>query len=187
VRLELDRAADRQEAFIRSREVLSRFEDSPERQDALRLIADRLELPRETLSGLAPVRGKARVGEPVSPRLLEAGALLELRVLAACAAHADLVSLLGELSPDHFDNELHRRMREHLVGERPTDDDLTALHGELDARVGAEALTLEAGKELLLRLRERHLQRALDQAEDERMSDLQHALARVRERIREFA
>src|SRR5439155_19827010 len=35
VRLELDRAPDRQEAFVRAREVLSRFEDSPERQQAL--------------------------------------------------------------------------------------------------------------------------------------------------------
>src|SRR5205085_8601891 len=33
VRLEIERAADRQEGFVRVREVLSRFEDSPERQD----------------------------------------------------------------------------------------------------------------------------------------------------------
>ena len=56
VRLELDRASDRQEAFVRAREVLARAEDSPERHDALRLVADRLELPRETLGGIAPVR-----------------------------------------------------------------------------------------------------------------------------------
>ena len=53
VRVELDRSPDRQEAFVRVREVLSRFEDSPERQDALRLAADRLDLPPETLSGFA--------------------------------------------------------------------------------------------------------------------------------------
>src|SRR5207253_6452486 len=46
VRLEIDRAPDRQEAFVRVREVLTRFEDSPERQDALRFAADRLDLPR---------------------------------------------------------------------------------------------------------------------------------------------
>lgn len=187
VRLELDRAADRQEAFVRAREVLGRFEDSPERQDALRLVADRLDLPRETLSGLAPIGGTSRGGESVSPRLLEAGPLLERRALGACAAHAELSKLLGELSAEHFDDELHRRMREHLIGERPADDELTALHAELDARVAVEDLTPEAGTELLLRLRERHLQRALDQAQDERMTDLQQALAKVRERIREFA
>lgn len=50
VRLELDRSADRQEGFVRAREVLTKAEDSPERQDALRLLADRLDLPRETLA-----------------------------------------------------------------------------------------------------------------------------------------
>ena len=49
VRLELDRSADRQEGFVRAREVLAKAEDSPERQEALRLVADRLDLPRETL------------------------------------------------------------------------------------------------------------------------------------------
>ena len=45
VRLELERAADRQEAFVRAREILAKAEDSPERQEALRLVADRLDLP----------------------------------------------------------------------------------------------------------------------------------------------
>ena len=52
VRLELERTPDRQEAFVRAREVLAKVEDSPERQDALRLLADTLDLPRETLAGL---------------------------------------------------------------------------------------------------------------------------------------
>ena len=40
---------------------------------------------------------------------------------------------------------------------------------------------------MLLRLRERKLQRELAEAEDERLPDLQQALAKVRDRIREFA
>ncbi|HET8969361.1 MAG TPA: DNA primase, partial [Gaiellaceae bacterium] len=44
VRIELERTDDRQEAFVRAREILARAEDSPERQDALRLLADRLDL-----------------------------------------------------------------------------------------------------------------------------------------------
>src|SRR5881394_1528309 len=68
VRLEIDRAADRQEGFVRVREVLSRFEDdSPERQDAVRLAADRLDLPKETQAGLAPGRRGSATGE-ISPR-----------------------------------------------------------------------------------------------------------------------
>ena len=72
VRLELERAADRQEAFVRAREILAKAEDSPERQEALRLVADRLDLPRETLSGIAPARGAtssgpaAGAGEPAA-------------------------------------------------------------------------------------------------------------------------
>src|SRR5919204_259778 len=53
VRLELERAPDRHEAFVRIRELLGRQEDSPEVQDALRYVADRLDLPKETLAGLA--------------------------------------------------------------------------------------------------------------------------------------
>ena len=53
VRIELDRAVDRNQAYLRARELLERCEDSPQRQDALRLVADRLELPRETLAGIS--------------------------------------------------------------------------------------------------------------------------------------
>jgi len=41
--------------------------------------------------------------------------------------------------------------------------------------------------ELLLKLRERRLSQELAEAEDARLPDLQQALAKVRERIREFA
>src|SRR5207237_721164 len=62
VRLEVERAPDRQEAFVRAREVLTRFEDSPERQKALRFVADRLDLPKETPAGLAPRAAAAAAG-----------------------------------------------------------------------------------------------------------------------------
>src|SRR5207249_7674814 len=81
VRLEIERAPERQEGFVRVREVLSRFEDSPERQDAVRLAADRLDLPKETQAGLAPGRRGSATGE-ISPRLLEAGERLERDALA---------------------------------------------------------------------------------------------------------
>src|SRR5687768_17570744 len=52
VRLELDRTPDRQEAFVRAREILQRHEDSPEWKDALRLLAGRLDQPEETVTSL---------------------------------------------------------------------------------------------------------------------------------------
>src|SRR4029077_1666689 len=51
VRITLERTPDRQEAFVRAREILAPVEDSPERQEALRLLADRLHPPRRTPPG----------------------------------------------------------------------------------------------------------------------------------------
>src|SRR5438477_2065651 len=86
VRLELDRAPDRQEAFVRAREVLSRFEDSPERQQALRIVADRLDQPRETQDGLVPRRGGRTAAAAVSPKLPEKGDRLEPDALPGVSA-----------------------------------------------------------------------------------------------------
>jgi len=187
VRLELDRTADRQEAFVRARAVLERAEDSPERQDALRLLADRLDLPRETLAGLgAKAQPAAALVADLSPKMLEKGERLERNALAACVAHPSLVKLLAELSPDHFDSELHRRYRAHLV-DGETDEELVALLAELDARAEREGLDERTGKELLLNLRERKLRRELAGADLERLRDLQAQLSRVREAILELA
>ena len=187
VRLELDRTADRQEAFVRARAVLERAEDSPERQDALRLLADRLDLPRETLAGLgAKAQPAAALVADLSPKMLEKGERLERNALAACVAHPSLVKLLAELSPDHFDSELHRRYRAHLV-DGETEEELVALLAELDARAEREGLDERTGKELLLNLRERKLRRELAGADLERLRDLQAQLSRVREAILELA
>ena len=187
VRLELERTPDRQEAFVRARDVVERTEDSPERQDALRLLADRLDLPRETLARLgAKAQPAAALVEDLSPKMLEKGERLERNALAACVAHPALVKLLAELSPDHFDSELHRRYRAHLVG-GGADEELVALLAELDARAEREGLDERTGKELLLNLRERKLRRELAGADLERVRDLQTQLARVKEAILELA
>jgi DNA primase len=179
VRLEIERAADRQEGFVRVREVLSRFEDSPERQDAVRLAADRLDLPKETQAGLAPQWRRGATGE-ISPRLLEKGSRLERDALAGVAAHPELRELLAELAPEHFDIELHRRAREHLLEPGVPDAELVPLLAELDARAAAEGIDEETAKELLLRLRERQLRRELGSADLERTKELQEQLAKIR-------
>jgi DNA primase len=179
VRLEIERASDRQEGFVRVREVLARFEDSPERQDAVRLAADRLDLPKETQAGLAPQGRRGATGE-ISPRLLEKGSRLERDALAGVAAHPELRELLAELAPEHFDTELHRRAREHLLEPGEPDEQLGPLLAELDARAAAEGIDEETAKELLLRLRERQLRRELESADLERTKELQEQLARIR-------
>ena len=179
VRLEIERAPDRQEGFVRVREVLSRFEDSPERQDAVRLAADRLDLPKETQAGLAPRGRRGATGE-ISPRLLEKGSRLERDALAGVAAHPELRGLLAELAPEHFDSELHRRAREHLLDRGEVDEALVPLLAELDARAATEGIDEETAKELLLRLRERQLRRELESADLERTKELQEQLAKIR-------
>jgi DNA primase len=185
VRLELDRSADRQEGFVRAREVLARAEDSPERQDALRLLADRLDLPRETLAGLAPSRGGLRLAVAETPRLLGAGDRLERDALAACVAHVSLVRGLTELTPEHFDSDVNRRFRAALVAGRD-DPELTPLKAELDARAAQEALDERTGAELLLRLRERKLKRDLAGADLARTTELQAHLSKVRQALAEL-
>ncbi len=187
VRLELDRTPDRQEAFVRARELLQRNEDSPEWQDALRLLAGRLSLPKETLSGLTPKGGVRTLAEELSPKLLEKGERLERNALAACIAHPGLVKLLAELAPEHFDSELHRRFRAHLIEGGELESDLLALRAELDARGAREGLDERTGKELLLNLRERRLRRELAHAEFEQMKELQNQLERVKDAILELA
>jgi DNA primase len=185
VRLELERADDRQEGFVRAREVLARAEDSPERQEALRLLADRLDLPKETLAGLAPARGGARQVAVETPRLLEAGDRLERETLAACVAHPSLVRGLAELTPEHFDSDVNRRFRDALVAGRD-DPELTVLRAELDARAAREAIDERTGAELLLRLRERKLKRDLAGADLARTTELQAHLSKVRQALAEL-
>jgi DNA primase len=192
VRLELERASDRQEGFVRAREILAKAEDSPERQAALRLLADRLDLPKETLSAIAPARGAVRAGrgdgEQQSRRLLDAGERLERDALAAAVAHPELHDGLAELSPDHFDDPAHRRFRAFLVEGGELDDDLVALRAELDARADREGLTRRTGTELLLRLRERKLRRDLHGESDlARTTELQAHLAKIRQALTELA
>ena len=186
VRLEHARASDSQAAFEAIRSFLTSLPDSPEHLEAIRVAADLLDLPPETQSGLAPARGSARTAGFVSPRLLEAGQRLERNALAGVAAHESLLPDLELLGPEHFDDELHRRARAYLLGQESADGELTALLAELYALPDEEEITLETASQLLLRLRERGLQRELADADDERLVELQQALAKLRDEIRAF-
>jgi DNA primase len=187
VRLEVERAPDRQEAFVRAREVLARFEESPERQEALRYVADRLDLPKETQAGLAPRTGSAATGR-VSARLLDAGDRLERNALAGVAMHRTLVPVLAELGAEHFDSDLHRRVRALLLGEASGEDpDLVGVLAELDARAAADGIDARTAEELLLRLRERRVRRELADADPARTLELQAALAKLRAAVEQLA
>ncbi len=188
VRIELERAADRQEGFVRAREVLAAVPESPERQEALRLLADRLELPKETIASIGAARpGPGRPAQSSeTPRVLDAGLQREREALAAVVAHPSLVPQLEALSADHFDDELHRRFRALLVRGGAEDDELVALRAELGARADRDAIDERTGTELILRLRERKLRRDLQGADLARTTELQAHLAKVHQALAEI-
>jgi DNA primase len=177
VRLELDRAGDRQAAFERARETLNRFEDSPERQEAWRYANDKLGMTVQLQA-----RASATAPAAASKRVLEAGDRLERDVLAACFAFPELLSALEKLSPEHFDNHEHRLLRDALL--RRESGPAIA---ELDAVAATEAIDETTAKELLLRLRERHLRRQLSNAEVGDTAELQKKLLEIREAVAELA
>jgi DNA primase len=187
VRLEVERAPDRQRAFAAVRAFLAQLPDSPERQDALRLAADLLDLPPETQAGLAPARGSSRNAGVVSPRLLDAGQRLERSALAGVAAHPELLRVLEELGDEYFLNGLHRRARAHLLGKEPADGELTPLLAELYALADEEEITSATAKQLLLRLRQRRLEEQLRAAPGEQRKSLAEAVAALREEIERLA
>ena len=126
-------------------------------------------------------------GRAISPKLLEASDRLERSALAGVRRHPKLGRILAELGPEHFDDALNRRAVPVLIGLEDADAELTPLLALLDARAELEGIDEQTAEQLLLRLRERKLQRELAEAEEARLPDLQQALAKVRDRIREFA
>lgn len=184
VRLELDRARDRQLAYLGVQDVLNGLPDSAERHDAWRLANDKLGMTVQ----LRTTAAAGRDAGAASTKLLEVGERLERDALAGCRAYPKLVPVLAEMSADHFDSEAHRRVRAHLLEEGSApDDDLIPVLAELDARVAAAAIDEATGTQLLLRLLERKLRRELADADLERTKELQQKLTKIRETVTELA
>jgi hypothetical protein len=182
VRLELGRARDKQHAYLRVQDVLNGIPESPERHDAWRLANDRLGLTIQLRTAVSSTGS----GGALSPRLIDAGEKLERSALAGVRAHPALRRVLSELTPEHLDSDVNRRLRDALLTET-TDEELLPLVAELDALAEADGIDEETAKQLLLRLRERKLRRELESADDAHVRELQHRLAEVRTAIREFA
>jgi DNA primase len=177
-RIEIDRADDREAAFKAVRALLDEAADSPERQDAWRYANDKLGMTVQ----LRAAASTARAAAPASQRVLDASAKLERSALAGVLAHQSVRPVLAELTPAHFYDPSHRALFHHLVDGTPLDEAGAGLFAELDAHAAAEGIGEATATELLLRLRERELQRELRSAPVERRPELSEALARLRER-----
>ena len=187
VRLLHERAVNKNAASLAIKAFLNALPDSPEHLDARRLATDLLDLPPETQAAFAPVRGRSSAASVISPRLLGAGDRLERSALAGVAAHPKLNRFLEEVGPEHFDSELHKRARAHLLGQEAADAELTSLLAEIYALSETDEINEETAEQMLLRLRERRLQRQLSDAESDHFLELQQRLSEVRTAIREFA
>ena len=183
IKLEREHSASRSSLHLRGEEFLNSIPDSPDRLEAWRLLNDYTGVTVQ----LRASGGATLATAPVSPKLLEASDRLELSALAGVRAHPQLGRILTELGPEHFDDPLHRRVVPVLLGVEEPDKEVTRLLASLDARAEAEGIDEQTAEQLLLRLRERKLQRELADAEEARLPDLQQALSKVRDRIREFA
>jgi DNA primase len=179
VRIEIDRADDRESAFRAVKLLLEEAPDSPERQDAWRYANDKLGMTVQLRAGSA----SARAAAPASQRVLDAGAKLERNALAGVLAHDRLKPLLSELTEDHFYDPVHRLLRAHIVAGAALDADAVGLLAELDARAVAEGIDDATGEELIWRLRERELRRELQHSDPSRTKELQQALTRLLERV----
>jgi DNA primase catalytic core len=181
VEAEWGRDPDRQRYFKRVEEILNAAADSPDRQDAWRFANDKLGLT-------VPIRTSARDrAQPVeSLKVLHAEQRRERRALAGVVVHPDATrDLLAVIPPEHFDVELHQRVRSHLLEPAShADRQLVTILAELDALAAEESIDEATAKELLLRLRERGIKRELARSDDlERTRELQAALAKIREAV----
>jgi DNA primase len=177
VRLEDERTPDRQSYHAWAQGFLNSVPDSPERLQAWRYVNDRLGMTVQ-------LQARASAINPGAPsrRVLEAGDRLERDVLAACYAFPELLGSLEKLSPEHFDSDEYRRLRAELLsGERG------GAIAELDAVAALEAIDETTAKELLLRLRERHLRRQLASADLAETAELQRKLLEIREAVAALA
>jgi DNA primase len=180
-RLERERAPDRQTAYERVQAFLNSVPDSPDRHEAWREANDDLGMTIQLQSALSTMRAA-----PVSRRVMDAGDRLERDVLAACLAFPELAEALRKVPEDHFDSELHRRLRAVILDGGADEETVPAL-AELDALAASEAIDEATAKELLLRLRERYLRRRLADASLEETGELQRKLLEIREAVSQLA
>jgi DNA primase len=179
VRLELEHAEDREAGFRKAKEILDGFPEGPDKLAAQRLVTDRTGTTVQFRTGAIP---SARAAAN-APRVVDAGTRLERHALAGALAHEELRPLLGQLTPEHFYDPIHRKIRDHILDGAALDGDGIELLAELDARAGAEGIDVATGEELLWRLRERQLRRELQGADVARTRELQELLRKLFERV----
>ena len=116
VRLELARARDRQHAYLRGA-------GRPERDPRVARAAGRVAARERPARADGAAAGRGERHDDGRRRLVAASSStpetrLERSALAGVRAHPALARVLAELGPEHFDDELHRRVASALLARR---------------------------------------------------------------------
>ena len=119
VRIDLERAGDRQEAFVRARRssARSRTRPSVRRRSGSSPTGSTCRARRLRASRL-PAHGDRRRSRAYDASAARGGPPRERDLLAAVVRNSSLREDLAALTPEHFDDQLHRRFREVLVAGR---------------------------------------------------------------------
>jgi DNA primase len=196
----------RDRALVRARALI---EEAPERtarrDDLVRLVADRLDVPLEYVAG-APA-ASARGGPPAGAVAADSGGGGDPRPDAAPArldAESTFLALclrsgpvgreyLGRLTPAHFASDLTRRAAEHLretfedplAGLPQGDAQLTAAIAEIALRADSEDMVEQGVVRMsFLGLEQRRIEREIRHALSDGDLQRQGSLANDRQRIR---
>ncbi len=193
----------RDRALVRARALIDEApERTARRDDLVRLVADRLDVPLEYVAG-APARGQspagtggadARDGGGPRPGAPASRLDAESTFLALCLRAGPLGrEHLGRLTPAHFSSDLTRRAAEHLrkafedplAGLPQADAQLTAAVAEIALRAGTEDVVEQGVVRMsFLGLEQRRIEREIRRALSDGDLQRQGSLAKDRQRIR---
>ena len=187
-------ANDRQAAFDDLKALLSKFPESMEHDEAVRIAASLLRLPARMTAELSrrPGPTKRRDAPTTTPQILDRDGQLERRILVLAAARIQLdgPETIASLSGRAFEGAEHASAAALLAaGTRPADwpIELAGLAATIESEAAAEA-TAEELSEAVLRFQENALERQLvrlrETGDDEQVVRVQTLLRRVREALR---
>jgi DNA primase len=196
---DLDAPRGRDQALVEVRPRVAELASKPATRDELvRYLSDRLDVPREYLlaTNPTPIATPAPGADaPAAPRVLrlDATARAERSFLTMCVSSADLGrEYLERLSDDHFSSAPLRRVRDHLAAN--WDDPLAALPEEdpmlsaLIKDVVMRADETHVSDDVLrldfLQLELRRVERGLRHAEQDGDFEAQRALAPERQGLK---
>jgi DNA primase len=195
---DLGRSGGRDEALAQVLPFVAELAPKPATRDELvRYLSDRLDVPRENLLAHSPAhfsRPKPGADVPAAPRVLrlDATARVERSFLTMCVSSELGREYVERLGDDHFSSAPLRRVRDHLAGHwedplgaLPQDDPmLAALIKDVVMRADENHVSEDVLRLDFLQLELRRVDRRLRHAEQDGDFEAQRALAPERQGLK---